>query len=125
MADKEERNEKLCYKEYLDEKWRDIENHPNYQISNWGRVIKKNVYNARTLSDYFVIPRNQYVRHKGKLYYYLYVYLDGEKLYVHRLVARHFTKHFKRLFPGKYLVRHKYGTNMNNHIGNLEVVPCK
>ena len=86
--------------------WKDIEDYPNYQVSNEGRV--KNKKTGRMLT---VKP--------GRNKQYLSVYLSNNgkenTQMVHRLVAEAFLgKH-----PGM-VVNHIDGDKNNNHIDNLE-----
>lgn len=79
-----------------------VKGHPNYEVSNYGTVINKK--NGKQ-----VIPR---MNTNG----YLRVFIDGKKIYLHRVVADSF-------FDGDHTgldVNHKDGDPTNNFLGNLE-----
>lgn len=85
------------------EYWLKVKGHPNYSVSNCGRVM--NDAKGRELSQYSNDRRG-----------YLRVFIEGKKYYVHRLVADAF-------FDGDHTgmdVIHIDGDPRNNHIANLE-----
>ena len=78
-----------------------IENHPNYEVSNFGNVRNKKTGTIRQLTN-----RNGYKK----------IRLNNKDESVHRLVADAF-------FDGKHddlQVNHIDGNKSNNHLGNLE-----
>ena len=88
------------------EVWKDIEDFPNYQVSNEGRVRNKKTERMLTIKP-------------GRNKQYLSVYLSNNgkenTQTVHRLVAETFLgKH-----PGM-VVNHIDGDKTNNHVNNLE-----
>lgn len=85
-----------------DEKWAIIHNHPNYEISDRGRV--KNKKTGRIL--------RQQTNQKG----YLVLQIDGKNERVNRLVADAFYDGDN----GKLDVDHVDGNKQNNNISNLE-----
>ena len=96
-------------KEKLEEEWKDIENYPNYQISNLGRVrnkiknrIIKPSFNNKTGYLQNILCKNN----KKKLFL------------VHRLVAEAFIPNPEN----KTQVNHKDRNKENNKIDNLEWV---
>lgn len=85
------------------EYWITVRNHPDYEVSNLGRVRKK--YTRKILAQSF----NQ----RGG---YLRVYMDGQKHYVHRIVLSSFSD-----ISGEGLeVNHIDGNKENNCLWNLE-----
>src|SRR5690349_15502753 len=94
----------------MEEIWKNIEGHPNYMISNNGRVKslargKVNGGRDRMLS----LNPNKKLR-------YVIVTIDYKKYFVHRLVALHFISNPE----SKQEVNHIDGNRSNNHISNLE-----
>ena len=85
------------------EKWVNIENHPSYFISNFGRVFSKK---SKKIMKNRVISKNGYQQ----------VTLDNSQLLVHRLVAQAFIPNPDNL-P---CVNHKDETRNNNDVRNLE-----
>ena len=90
------------------EHWVRVKGHPNYEISNFGRV--RNRRTGRVL-----VP---VLNRKGGYYR---VKLDGVRYYVHRLVLLSFFN-----MDGEGLdVNHIDGDKLNNHLTNLEWVTRK
>lgn len=103
--------------------WRTIEGHPDYEVSNKGRVRDK-----RTGT---LLQQREHSTCGGYR-----VYFDGQRHYVHRLVAKAFLD-----VDGTEYIRHKNDDARDNHISNLEpitdetsykkrkvntrVIPCK
>ena len=88
----------------MKEKWKKIENYPNYLISNYG-----NIYSTK--SNKILKPK---IDKQGYLHIGLYSNNKRKFFLVHRLVADHF-------LPTKDLeVNHKNGDKSNNSVKNLE-----
>lgn len=99
------------------EVWKDIENYPNYQISNFGNVKSKKRYtkqrNALNLRKEKIL--NQQIDKKGYKYVRLYN-SDGWKYFkVHILVARTFIKNTNN----EPTVDHIDKNKNNNSVENL------
>ena len=90
---------------YIDmvEKWVNIENHPSYFISNFGRVFSKK---SNKVMKNRVVSKNGYQQ----------ITLDNSQLLVHRLVAQAFIPNPNNL-P---CVNHKDENPGNNDFRNLE-----
>lgn len=89
------------------EEWRDIEDYPNYEVSNIGRVRNKT-------TKYVLKPQ----KFMGKKYYYVCLSNNGiqKKERIHRLVATAFIPNPKNLPE----VNHKDEEPSNNFVDNLE-----
>ena len=85
------------------EKWVNIENHPSYFISNFGRVFSKK---SNKVMKNRVVSKNGYQQ----------ITLDNSQLLVHRLVAKAFIPNPNNL-P---CVNHKDENPGNNDFRNLE-----
>ena len=85
------------------EKWVNIENHPSYFISNFGRVFSKK---SNKVMKNRVVSKNGYQQ----------ITLDNSQLLVHRLVAQAFIPNPNNL-P---CVNHKDENPGNNYFRNLE-----
>jgi len=85
----------------LKEKWRVIKEHPNYAVSNIGRVMNK--------------VKGNILRPSLNTRYYK-VSLDNKTFNVHRLMAKEFLPRIK----GKDIVNHKDGVRTNNMLTNIE-----
>ena len=85
------------------EKWVNIENHPSYFISNFGRVFSKK---SNKVMKNRVVSKNGYQQ----------ITLDNSQLLVHRLVAQEFIPNPNNL-P---CVNHKDENPGNNDFRNLE-----
>ena len=85
------------------EKWVNIENHPSYFISNFGRVFSKK---SNKIMKNRVVSKNGYQQ----------ITLDNSQLLVHRLVAQAFIPNPNNL-P---CVNHKDENPGNNDFRNLE-----
>ena len=85
------------------EKWVNIENHPSYFISNFGRVFSKK---SNKVMKNRVVSKNGYQQ----------ITLDNSQLLVHRLVAQAFISNPNNL-P---CVNHKDENPGNNDFRNLE-----
>lgn len=101
------------------EVWKDIEEYPNYQVSNLGNVKSKERYTKA--------KDNQLVQRKEKLlkqlvdtkgYHYVRLYNDKgfKNIKVHRLVANAFVEKVK----DKDCINHIDGNKSNNQSSNLE-----
>jgi hypothetical protein len=93
--------------------WKTIENYPNYEISNFGNVKRKQGYQCKI--ERILIPLNN-----GNDYMNVGLSKDGIKKreYVHRLVAEAFLGTPKI----KLEVNHIDGNKLNNQLSNLEWV---
>ena len=85
------------------EKWVNIENHPSYFISNFGRVFSKK---SNKIMKNRVVSKNGYQQ----------ITLDNSQLLVHRLVAQAFIPNPDNLS----CVNHKDENPGNNDFRNLE-----
>ena len=85
------------------EYWITVRNHPDYEVSNLGRVRKKS--SRKILAQSFN-------RSGG----YLRVYMDGQKYYVHRIVL----SSFSNILGENLEVNHIDGDKENNCLWNLE-----
>lgn len=97
------------------EVWKTIEGHPNYMVSNMGRVKSNKIkFLPKKLvvedDGYHIL--NQLFDKDG----YVLVNVDCHSKRVHRLVAKAFIPEVK----GKTLVNHKDGDKRNNKVDNLE-----
>ena len=92
--------------EHLDEIWKDIDDYPNYQVSNLGRV--KNKTADRILKPFLV----------GQGYYCVALYRNNVSRfhYIHRLVGSAFLDKCE----DKPVINHKDGNRTNNIVSNLE-----
>lgn len=84
--------------------WRTIEGHPDYEVSDEGRVRDK-----RTGT---LLPQREHSTTGGYR-----VYFDGQRHYAHRLVAKAFLD-----VDGTEYIRHKNDNARDNHISNLEPI---
>ena len=85
------------------EYWITVRNHPDYEVSNLGRVRKK--FNRKILTQTF-----------NRTGGYLRVHMDGKRYYVHRVVLSSFSD-----VSGEGLdVNHIDGDKENNCLWNLE-----
>jgi len=84
--------------------FKQIENHPNFLISNNGKVYNKS-------RNSFLTPR--------KTGSYMSVVLDKKHYCIHRLLATYFIEKPDN-YNEKWIVNHKDGNKMNNNIENLE-----
>ena len=85
------------------EKWVNIENHPSYFISNFGRVFSKK---SNKVMKNRVVSKNGYQQ----------ITLDNSQLLVHRLVAQAFIPNP----DNKPQINHIDGNKENNAVDNLE-----
>lgn len=84
--------------------WRTIENHPNYEVSNEGRVRRADTGDLVHLSPHSTSGGYR-------------VTLDGHRYYVHRLTAKAFLD-----TDGTDYVRHKNDNAKDNRVSNLEII---
>ena len=102
------------------EKWRDIKDYPNYEISNNGRV--KSIARKTPSKNNILISRKElilkgYVCNKG--YHIVCLYDVNKKMKafrVHRLVGQVFIENTYN----KKQINHKDGNKLNNNVNNLE-----
>jgi len=95
------------------EKWKTVEEYPNYIISNMGRVFSKN--RNGILKPYFSPFKN------NTLYYYLKLVNEkGERisLKLHKIVAMAFVPNNNN----KKIIHHIDGNRLNNRADNLMFV---
>ena len=99
----------------MKEVWKQIENYPDYEVSNLGRV--KSLKNGREK-----ILKNR-LNNNG----YYHVTLFNNNRYadkgVHQIVAIAFLNHIPRGY--KFVVNHKDLNKLNNCVDNLEVVTAR
>ena len=93
---------------YMAELWKKVNDFPNYEISNYGKVR-----NSKTSKELSLLKgKNNYLSvclyYKGK----------GKRLYVHRLVAIAFLENPE----GKPQVDHIDTNRTNNKVDNLQMV---
>lgn len=101
----------------LKEEWRDIENYPNYQVSNLGRVKSKERYTKA--KDNMLIHRKDKILKlqkdsKGYLYARLYNENGFKAIKVHLLVAKVFIKNKDNKPTVDHIDRNKVNNNVNN-----------
>lgn len=100
------------------EEWKDIENYPNYQVSNFGNVKSKERYtkqrNGINLRKEKILKQQK--DHKGYLYVRLYNEYGWKYFKIHILVAKTFIPNLDK----KPQVNHIDGNKKNNHYSNLE-----
>ena len=103
----------------MKEKWKEIEDYPNYQISNYGRVKSLKYYN-NVYKKYY--DRELILKEKINKSGYKFVSLGcgkrGKKknIAIHRLVAKAFIPNIKNYKE----INHKDGNKNNNRVENLE-----
>lgn len=88
----------------MTERWLAISGHPKYEISTQGNIRNKDT--GKLLKPILGATKNRYYR----------VSLDGEKYYVHRLMADSFLAR-----PASATtVKHIDGNKLNNNLANLQ-----
>lgn len=102
------------------ELWKTIQDFPNYEVSNFGRVKSKS---RLTPSRRGVWLRPEKILSPGTHrdgYLYVYLYKDDGKIkkkkYIHQLVAENFVSNALNYTE----VNHKDGNKKNNYASNLE-----
>lgn len=96
----------------MKEEWKLVGGHPNYVVSNYGRVFS--ITSKRLLTQF----------NNGLGYVYVTFRVSGggrKNMYVHRLVASSFIHNPE----DKPQVNHKDGNKSHNHVTNLEWVTAK
>lgn len=91
------------YRECSGEKWKIIEQHPDYKISTYGRVMQPN----GRISDFI---------HEKRTTVYAQMQIRDKSYHRHILVAQAFIPNPE----GKPVVNHKDGNKLNIHVSNLE-----
>lgn len=106
----------------MEEIWKNIEDYPNYQISNLGRVKSKERYarthihnkdGMRKVKEIILKPTQN---RRGYLRITLFNKNGRRQYFVHRLVAQAFINNDKNL-PA---INHKDENKLNNCVDNLE-----
>lgn len=104
--------------------WKQIENYPNYEISNYGRVKSKERI-TKAKGNEIIHRKERILKQQITIHGYCQIHLtnkNGTKgIFVHRLVANAFLDKIK----GKNQVNHKDGNKKNNFYKNLEFCTCK
>jgi hypothetical protein len=105
----------------VNEVWKDIEDYPNYQISNFGRVKSKERITNVGIKNVKEIKREERILklfHNKKGYAQTILYRDKKPhpVKIHRLVANAFIPNPEN----KPQVNHIDGDKNNNRIDNLE-----
>lgn len=104
------------------ELWKDISYNSNYQISNHGKVKRKErverispkgVVQDYTYPEQLIKPE---INNSGYERTTLWRSQKSKKYFIHRLVAEHFIINLEN----KETVNHKDGDKLNNHHSNLE-----
>jgi len=91
----------------MDEVWGEIEDFPNYAISNFGEVV--NIKFNRSLKP----------RYNSRGYSHVILFNGGirREFYIHQLVAYTFLGDFR---SGVH-IQHRDGNKLNNHVSNLRI----
>lgn len=96
----------------LEEIWKEVDGHPNYQVSNFGRVKSYAIYSMGKIMK-------ETIHKSGYIYYKLKRANEITNITIHRLVAIHFIPRDENI---KLEVNHKDGNKLNNRANNLEWV---
>ena len=103
----------------LEEEWKDIEDYPNYQISNFGRVKSKERY-TKAKDNEIIHRKDKMLRSQTDTKGYKYVRLYNSKGFkakkIYRLVAEHYIPNL----DSKPQVNHINGDKADNRVENLE-----
>ena len=101
------------------EVWKDIEDYPNYQISNFGRVKSKERY-TKAKDNEIIHRKDKMLKSQTDTKGYKYVRLYNSKGFkakkIHRLVAEHYIPNL----DSKPQVNHINGDKADNRVENLE-----
>lgn len=102
------------YKNIENEEWRDVLGHPQYQVSNFGRIRSYSDWNK---SYYLLTPNLN--KHNGRYYITFYKSTKRKSYSLARVVAHAFCEGFSDI---NNTVNHKDGNPQNNIADNLEWV---
>lgn len=107
------------------ERWKDIKDFPNYQISNYGRVKSKERITKVGIKNVKQVIRKEKILKplkitKGYLGIRLYNNSNAKTFKIHRLVATYFIPNPNNLPQ----VNHIDGNKENNFVNNLEWCTC-
>jgi|688.fasta_scaffold774041_2 hypothetical protein len=103
----------------MEEIWKTIKGHPNYEVCIDGRIRKKEVLLTYRTGANRLHKQRMLKPDSSHMDYCRVTFSQGNKqkrLSVHRVVAEHFLSRI----PGKDFVNHKDGNRLNNHANNLE-----
>ena len=90
----------------MQEIWRTMKEHSNYEVSNLGKIKNKTTGRIRKTS----------INNKGYEQFIIYIDKKQKSFYVHRVVANNFLENFNNLPE----VNHKDENKLNNCVDNLE-----
>ena len=97
------------------EKWKQIKDFENYEVSNLGNIRSWNCNNIFKKRKSPII-KSQILNNSGYFYVILYKKNKGTHKYVHRIVLESFIKNS----DNKTEVNHIDGNKLNNNLNNLE-----
>ena len=108
------------------EVWKDIQNYPNYQVSNYGNVkSKERLTNVGIKNQKQCLRKERLLKqqkdHKGYLYVRLYNVNGFKSIKVHKLVAQTFIENKEN----KPTIDHIDRNKENNNVDNLKYADYK